>query len=742
MKFFEDWIREYYKSNLNIKNIINILNKNGFEVSNFNINNINKKYIIKKVLIYKNINKYLSKIKINNNNSIYINNIKENIKNKFILIKKKNIKKKIYFNYFKNKIQNNYIFFLYQKKKKKKINLIKKYNYLEINIPYNRFDCNNVYGLARELSILDKNKYITKKKKKKNKKKIKNNYYIKFNNIHKKYIINYKYLIIKKINLNKFKTPNFIKKRLKKLDIKNKNKIIDIILYILIESGQKIICLNLNKIIQYNKKKKTLQKIKNKIYLNLININKFIIKKKTKKILLIAPLYNIKYVKKIKKNSIYIINKYLNNIDKNTQNYFLEKIAYILTKICGGKISNIITKKKNTKKKKYINLIYKEINNKIGILIKKKYIINILNKIKCKLIIKKKKIYVKTPSWRYDLKIKEDLIEEIIKIYGYNHIPNKSWNTKLIFNKKNYYKSTINKIKNYFTNIGYKEIINFHFSNFINKNIFKNNYKHIKIINPISKDMEFMRTSLIPGLIKNIYFNTKRQKKNIKIFEIGTCYKKNKNKIKQEFFFSAIIYGYRNEDNWFIKKKHLFDYYDIKGDLEFFFQKIKKYYLYNIKKSKYKILDNNINTKIIFNKKKIGIMGKLNKKIQDHFSFKYPIYLFEIKIKNISFSENKKIKNISKYPSTIRDITIIIPNYIWITKIINKCILINVNRIKKINVIKTYTNKKLKTKNKKNITLRILIQDNYKTLKDNEINKIIYKCKKMLKKKFSALIKD
>ncbi len=740
MKFFEDWIREYYKSNYNISNIINTLNKNGFEVSNFNINNINKKYILKKILIHKNINKKISKIKIYNNISLYINNIKENLKNKIILIKKKYIKKKIIFLYYKIKIQNNYIFILYTKKKKNKKKLIKRYNYLEINIPYNRFDCNNVYGLARELSILNKNKCV--KKKNKIKDKIKNNYYIKIKNINKKHILNYKYLIIKKINLNKFKTPELIKKRLKKLDIKNKNKIIDVIWYILIESGQKIICLNLNKIIKYNKKKHIYKKNKNKIYLKINNINKFIIKKKTNKILLIAPLYNIKYIKKLKKNNFNSINKYLNNIDKNTQIFFLEKISYILTKICGGKTSNIITKKKKQKKKKYINLIYKDINNKIGIIINKKYIIRILKKIKCKLKIKKKKIYVKPPSWRYDLKIKEDLIEEIIKIYGYNNIPSKTWNTKLIFNQENYYQFTINKIKNYFTNIGYQEVINFHFSNFRDKNIFKDNHRYIEIINPISKDMTLMRTSLIPGLIKNICINNARQKKNIKFFEIGTCYKKNKNKIKQEIFFSAIIYGYKNKENWFIKKKSLFDYFDIKGDLEIFLKKINKYYLYDIKKSKYRLLDNNENTKIFFKKKNIGFIGKLNKKIQNYYSLKYPIYLFEIKIKNIFFSINKKIKNISKYPSITRDITIIIPNYIWITKIINKCYLININKIKKINIIKTYINKKLKKEKKKNITLRILIQDNYKTLENYEINKIIDQCKKMIKKKFFASIID
>ncbi len=737
MKFFEDWIREYHKNNLNIKNIIYILNKNGFEINN-NILNINKKYTIKKVYFYKKINNKISKIKINNNNNfIYIKNIKENIKYKNILIKKKYIKKKIQFKYCKIQIQNNFIYILYIKNKKKKIKLIKKYNYLEINIPYNRFDCNNIYGLSRELNILFKKKiYIKKKKIKKN---IKNNYFININIWNKK-IKNYKYLLIKKINLYKFKTPNIIKKRLKKLEIKYKNNITDIFLYILIESGQKIICLSLDKIKEYINNK-YLNNIK-KITLKKKSIKQFRIKNKTKNILLLAPLYNNKYIKKIKKNILNIKNKYLNNNDEYTQNYFLEKCIYIIKKICGGKISNIIKIKRKIKKKKYIKLPYKNITNKIGINIKKKKIINFLKQIKCKLIKKKNFLYINPPKWRNDLKIQEDFIEEIIKNYGFNKICSKSINSKLIFNQNNYFLKEINKIKNNFTSLGYKEVINFHFSNYKEINILNNKKKYIKIFNPLSQNMTLMRTSLIPGLIKNIHLNTKKQNKNIKIFEIGTCYKKKKKKIIQENIFSAAISGYRYTENWFIKKNYLLDFYDIKGDLEFFFKKNNKFNLYNTKKSKYKILDKKQNIKIIFKKKNIGFMGMLNKKIQKYFSFKHPIFIFEIKIKNILIKINKKITNISKFQSNFRDITLIISNKIWITKIIKKCLLINKNRIKKVYIIKIYKNKKLEKKNKKNITLRIKIQDNYKTLNEYKINKIINKCKKMLKKKFSASIKD
>lgn len=133
-------------------------------------------------------------------------------------------------------------------------------------------------------------------------------------------------------------------------------------------------------------------------------------------------------------------------------------------------------------------------------------------------------------------------------------------------------------------------------------------------------------------------------------------------------------------------------------------------------------------------------MGMLNKKIQKKYSFKYPLFLLELKIKKILFKKNIKIKKISKYQKNKRDITLTIKQNINICNIIKTCISINKNLIKKINIIKIYNNKILTKNKEKNITLRLNIQDNKKTLNINILNNIIKKCKKILIKKFNALI--
>ncbi len=740
MKFSEKWIKKKIKTNLNFKNIISILNNYGFETKSLKIKEIIniKKYKIKKIIKQKNLNNLISYIIIKNKNKkkkIYIKKIPENIINKKIIIKKNKIKKNL-LNIKKIQYGKKYIYLIYKKKKEfKKIKKnINENNLLEINIPNNRIDCNNINGISNQILQLIKKKKIKNKKIIKNKNKYKKNKYILILKNEKK-INNYKYLIIKNINIKK-KKNNKITKKISKIKNINLNKKISKIFYLnLIKWGQKIIYWDLDKILKKNNNKKIINIYKKKNNRQL-NINK-----NTKNIILIAPLLKEKEIlkknfKSNKKNN----NKYISNYDKNIQEKSLYDISKKINILFGGKTTYIKTKIINKKKKKKILLKINEIKKQIGIKIKKKKIINILKKINCKIINKNKFIIIIIPNYRKDLKNQDDIIEEIIKINGYKKIKEKSFYSKLLVKNENNINKNINKIKKILTNIGYKETINFHFSNKKKEKIINNKYKKIEINNPISKKYSILRTSLVPGLINNLLYNIKRQQNKIKIFELGTCYKYNEKKIKQSKYISAIIYGYKEKNKWYNKKNNLFNFYDIKGDIEYIFKKQKNKNII-IKPSKNKILDKYQNADIFIKKQKIGYIGMLNNKIKKKYSIKKKTFLFEIKLKYILNKKKIKIKKISKFTYNKRDITIIINKNILLYNIINKCLLINKKQIKKINIIKIYKDNKLEKEKKKNITLRFYIQDNKKTLNEKNIEKIIKKCKYLLKKKFFAIIK-
>ncbi len=752
MKFYLQWIKKYIKKKeLNIKNIKKKLNNNGFETK---IKFIPQNFIKTKIIKYKKIKNNISLIKIILNNLIINLKIKykKNINNKYIWINK---------NIYKNKIYKNNIFFI----KKQNINnkyylIIKKYislnnkkeKFLEINIPYNRIDCNNIYNISKEICILN-NKKI---KKKKIKIKIKNKYFfnlkIKFLNKCFKYIKNYKYLIINNLNIKKNSIPYFIKNKVENMGFTINNNILDIINFISIEFGHIIICLDFNKIknyklyiqINYNSNKTNkniiLKTNKEIILKNFNKYNKkFLPNKKTKKIIIISLLFKKNFIyNNYNKNNYNILLTYNNNLNNEIQFDSIKKLLFIIKNIWNGNI--ILFKNINNiiKQEKIIKIKYSEIKKKIGIYIKKNIILNILKKINCKIQFKKKIIFIKPHNTRYDLNIKEDFIEEIIKFYKFKNIKSKKLKTTFKIINNSQYSKNINNIKQFLSNIGYTEIINFHFSNKLKEKKFNKNTKNIKILNPISNKMSILRSSLIPELINNVIYNIKRKNDNIKLFEIGTCYKIINKKFILKKKISLIIYGIKYEKNWINKKNKIFNFYDIKGDIELLLKKQNKIKHFYLKKSKYKFLDKLQNTNIFIKNKKIGFLGMINNKLKKKKIIKYPIFIAEINLNKILYPLKYKIKKLSKYPHNTRDITLIIDKNISINLIINECK--KINNIKKIKLINFFLNKKLNEKNQKNITLNLTIQHNKKTLKEKEINKIVIKCKKILKKKFNALI--
>ncbi len=743
MKFYIKWIKKYIK-NININNIIKKLNKYGFETKyEFIPQNFIKTKIIKKKKKNKNI--YLLKINKQNkiiNLKVKYKKILKNIKYIWINNNINKIKKNIFHLKINKNLKNKKIIIIYQNKQSKK-----QIKILKINIPYNRIDCNNIYNISREICNIYKKKIKEKKINLKIKNKKKKNIFIKINKKIKKYLINYKYLIIKKKNNKKINIPNYIKNKIENMGFIIKNNIFDIINYILIKYGSLIICLNFDKIknkklklnIEKNKKKNFITlKSKNKYIIKNFKYNKkFIIKNNTKKIILISILLNKNYINKNYINNKNSISLYNNNIDKNIQYKSIKNICFILKNIIKIKITHFNNKNNIKKKNKKIKLKFSEIKKKIGKKIKKKKIKKKIKIIQYKIIIKKKFILILKHKTRHDLNIKEDFIEEIIKFYKIKNIKKKKIKNILKFNKINKYIKNIKNIKTFISNIGYTEIINFHFSNIKKENIYFKKKKYIKIKNPILKKMSILRTSLIPELINIIKYNIKFKNKSIKIFEIGNCYKKKKKKIIIKKKISLLLYGLKYKKNWNTKKKK-FNFFDIKNDLELIIKKQNKINKLYIKKSKNKFLDKIQNANIYINKKKIGFIGKINNRIQKLLNIKYPIFITEININNIINKTEKKINKISKFQYYERDITIIINNNISIYKIIKECK--NINQIKKINIIDTYNNKILKKKKKKNITLNIIIKNNKKILNEKQINKNIIKCKYLLKKKFNALI--
>ncbi|WP_126071671.1 phenylalanine--tRNA ligase subunit beta [Candidatus Annandia adelgestsuga] len=651
------------------------------------------------------------------------------------------------------------------------INMNKFFNFdnyvIHINTNFNRFDHLSIIGIANDLSILD-NLSIRKKKKYIILNEIKDDISIKI--FKKKYCPIIISVIIKNINI-KCITPKWIQKKIYSYGISSENIINNIINYLIIELGLPLYSFDLDCIdsfinikmskkndlfnIYKNKKiklKKNTLIIKDKskiLSLAGICINpKVKISNKSKNILLLCSIFNSKYI--IGKKEIYKIKNNLWNIysSKNVdfsmiENFFMKAI-YFIKKNCKGKIGLI---KKEINKKLMLNnkikIKIKKINKIIGINISKKKIIKILKKIGCDIIFNIKYWYIIIPNNRKDILIKENIVREIIKFYGYNNIPIIPIKNNLLIKKNKNNIKKINFVKNFLLNKGYYETINYSFTDPKLQSMLFPKIIPLKINNYISKDMSVMRTTMLNGLISTLLHNQNRQKKSIKLFEYGTCFipkKKNLLLVNQINIISGLLNGNNFNKNWIIKSRCM-DFYDIKGDVESILDILN--FNYNIKflfNNKYKCLLHPGQSSIIHqNNKIIGFLGVLHPKLQKKLNIINKTMIFELFYDKILLKNNIKYKKFSKFPLNNRNINIIINKDILSEDVILFCKNIT-KKIINVELIDVYNDNI--EKNKKSITLNLVLQSKKKTLEDNQINKIIQKCLILLKNKFNAYLKN
>ena len=232
--------------------------------------------------------------------------------------------------------------------------------------------------------------------------------------------------------------------------------------------------------------------------------------------------------------------------------------------MCGGEVSLVTFDGKIPLSKKEIIFDIKRIENFIGINISSKIIKSILNNLGFKISTKGSKIKLSIPSWRHDICNEEDIIEEIIRVYGYDKIPSQS--IYISNNKKIDNRCQIRElnIKRSLIQRGLNETVTWSFmskkkSNFNEKN------KPITIKNPISNDLDIMRQSIIPNLLDAAYKNISNGEDKVCLFELGPVFD-DKYSDQQQIFLSGIRCGQKKK-HW-LKKERFFDVFDVKADLE------------------------------------------------------------------------------------------------------------------------------------------------------------------------------
>ncbi|QCI24230.1 phenylalanine--tRNA ligase subunit beta [Buchnera aphidicola (Muscaphis stroyani)] len=640
-------------------------------------------------------------------------------------------------------------------------------NIIKISILPNQSDNLSILGIARNVAAINElSKPVLKTKNIVND--IKNIFCINIKDTQE--CLNYMGRIIKNVNI-KIETPFWMKKKLFLCDSLSDNVIKNIISYVLIEIGQPLNVLNSDKIsqsitIRMSKNKEEFFYKKNETFI----LNKNIIVISDNKKILSIPGNTNSYLCDFDNNckniflSSYLISKqsifdiiettkinkileyYKHGIDSEMQYYALEYATDLILKICGGNSGPIVIDKTNDArfKNKKIKMYLIKLNKISGIFIDNKTISNILKRLDYIFTFKQTYWEVIAPSWRFDILIEEDVINDILRIYGYNNIPSFPLKENLNIKPVN------SKIKDNFSEIsssllinkGYYEAITYGFVDPHVQNLIFPNQEKLLISNPISKDTSSMRLSLWPGLIKTVSYNQNRNQDSIRFFEIGLCFSLNSQKnleINQDLFLGAAISGKYSKDHWDYTSKKV-DFYDLKGDLECVFELICGLKNIEFRKNNITGLHPEQCASIYFQNNFIGNIGAIDPRLENQLNLNDSVFVFEICLDKITFFKLDTIEKISKFPISRRDISILISDNIIISDILRACEKFFIDKKVEINLFDVYSCTKF-LNTQKSIGISFTFQDQKKTLKENEINLMIDSCLKELNKKFQVILR-
>ena len=413
----------------------------------------------------------------------------------------------------------------------------------------------------------------------------------------------------------------------------------------------------------------------------------------------------------------------------------LNKAAILIKEICGGKISKIDIQKIETHKTKIVKFDINSVENIAGFKISTKEIFKILENLGFKFKKKKNFFELIVPSWRPDITQEIDIVEELVRISGYDRI-------RIIDPIKERKKSTLNKSQKLFhflqrsiASKGYIEAITWSFTDSNYNNYFRNTKKEIKIVNPISTELDVLRNSIFSNLIIYMNKNLDRGFKDLSIYEIGPTFSGSKPG-EQNTVVCGLSSGKKYRLSWIEKERNV-DVFDVKKDVvqtlietgykseEFFIDNKTPDYYHPGKSGRLFLKKDEDLVAAYFGEIHPSIIKKIDMKTESLVGFE--IFLDNLKLPAKTLNDQKNKFNVSDYQKSERDFAFIINKDVNAQDLINAIASVDQNLISNIRVFDVYEGDNI-PRNQKSIAISVTIQSTEKTLNDNDlenINKLI-----------------
>ncbi len=418
----------------------------------------------------------------------------------------------------------------------------------------------------------------------------------------------------------------------------------------------------------------------------------------------------------------------------NTKNA-LEYATKLILEICGGQAGEVTEVVGSLPVRQPVKLRMARLISVLGIPFEQATVAQLLTQLGFVFTEVNSIFTVVPPSYRFDISIEEDLIEEIARLHGYDHIPAIAPVANLLMLSAPEARLHQNKLRDSLVAVGYQEVVNYSFVDESWERDLLGNAAPIKLQNPIASNLSVMRTSLWGGLLDTLTYNLNRKQDRAFLFEIGAVYFKQANSFVETARVSGLAYGSAKPEQWAADSADI-DFFEVKAHVDRLVGAKANY-----EKAEHNALHPGQTAQILLDGKVIGWLGKLHPKWQQQYSLTKATYLFELDLEAISNHQIPTYQEVSKLLPIRRDLAVVLDENIAVGEVLSAITKAEIPLVIDVALFDLYQGQGV-AENKKSLALSVLMHDTQKTLTDSDADTTITILLQLLQNQFAATLRN
>lgn len=581
--------------------------------------------------------------------------------------------------------------------------------------------------------------------------------------------------VVKNVNVQA-ETPLWMQEKLRRCAIRSIDPVVDITNYVLLEQGQPMHAFDLNKVeggivvrMAEQGEKLTLldgnEAELNSDTLVVADHNQALaiagifggegsgVNTETKDVLLECAFFSPDHIRgRARSYGLHTESsmRFERGVDYALQTNAMERATQLLVEICGGEVAPVIVAESEADlpKPNAVSLRRSALDKLLGHHISDSDVVEILERLGLSVETTDAGWNAVAPTWRFDIAIEEDLIEEVGRIYGYNSIPNQSPLAALKMNDHKEANLPLKRVRNLLVDRGYHEAITYSFVEPEQQKLIVPDVEPLVLPNPISADMSAMRLGLIQGLLNTVVHNQKRQQSRVRLFEYGLRFipsESAENGMRQEPMLAGAIAGARNEEHWDMATNTV-DFFDLKGDLEAVLELTSNELAFGFKPlgeqaAKNPALHPGQSAIITADGKEIGIIGTVHPELERKLGLNGRTVVFEIEWNSINTRVIPEAVKVSKFPANRRDIALVVDEKINSADIVDACLASGGELLVGAKLFDVYVGKGIED-GKKSLAIALTLQSVERTLEDADINSSVESIVSAAATQYGATLRD